>query len=371
VLLNFLSNAVKFTDKGAVTVRLATELRPHGRLWLKVEVVDQGIGIEPENIPHMFRRFFQADGSGTRKFGGTGLGLAISRELIELMGGKVGMESEPGRGSTFWFEVELPRGQTALPREKTAQGRASFPGRRVLVVDDVALNRELFQEMLKQHGCDVHLACDGQEAVAAVAREPFDLVLMDVHMPVMDGLAATQAIRTAGYAQLPILALTASGTPEQVDSCLAAGMNGHLLKPLAPQDLERALARVFEGAPVQAPVQASSSERRDEEQQFRENFERSMSPAATLKLARMFQEQLALRFLDERRSALQQDAHRVAGTAGVLGLLSLGEAARRLEEACCDGRPFAIELARMRAAVQDAACVLHRWTERLSSLFDA
>jgi PAS domain S-box-containing protein len=370
VLLNFLSNAVKFADKGSITVHLAAEPRADERLGLRVEVVDQGIGVEPDKIPHLFRRFSQADGSVTRNFGGTGLGLAISRELIELMGGRIGAASAPGQGATFWFEVELPRGRSALRREKVTQGRASFPGRRILVVDDVALNRELFQEMLQQHACEVRLACDGQEAVAAVAGERFDLVLMDVHMPVMDGLAATQAIRAAGQAQLPILALTASGTPEQVESCLAAGMDGHLLKPLAPQELERALARAFEGAPVVA-APAAAADRRDEERQARETFARSMGPAMTLRLLRMFQAQLAQRFLDEDPATLREDAHKVAGTAGTLGLLTLGEAARQLEEACRDGRPFAAELARMQAAAQDAAGVLEAWTAQLSGLVEA
>ncbi|WP_436052195.1 PAS domain S-box protein [Phenylobacterium sp. LjRoot225] len=369
VLLNFLSNAVKFAGRGAITVHLATEPRPDDRLWLKVKVVDQGIGIEPEKIPNLFRRFSQADGSITRNFGGSGLGLAISRELVELMGGEVGVESAPGRGATFWFQLELPRGRMAPRREKAAQGRASFLGRRVLVVDDVALNRELFQEMLQRHGCEVHLACDGQEAVEAVTGGRYDLVLMDVHMPVMDGLAATQAIRAAGFMSLPVLALTASGTPEQVDACLAAGMNSHLLKPLAPQDLERALVRIFDGV-AGPPVQPSSPDRRDEERQAREAFETSMGPATTLKLVRLFQEQLAQRFLDEQRPALLEDAHKVAGTAGALGLLTLGAAARRLEETCRDGRPFDADLVRMRAAVQEAACVLHPWAERLSSLVE-
>jgi len=369
VLLNFLSNAAKFTNRGAITVRLTTEPRPDDRVWLKVEVIDQGVGIAADKIPNLFRRFSQADGSITRNFGGSGLGLAISRELIELMGGEIGVESELGRGSTFWFHLELPRGQMAPRREKAAQGRASFPGRRILVVDDVALNRELFQEMLQRHACEVSLANDGQEAVDAVARERFDLVLMDVHMPLMDGLAATQAIRAAGYDELPILALTASGTPEQVDACFAAGMNGHLLKPLAQQDLERALARAFDG--VAPPLQPWLSERSDEEREAREAFERSMGPATTLKLVRMFQDQLAQRFQVEERAALLEDAHKVVGSAGALGLLALGEAAERLESSCRDGRPFDPDLLRLRARVRQAAAALQAWAERLSVLVDA
>ncbi|CAN7598624.1 PAS domain S-box protein [Phenylobacterium sp. LjRoot225] len=363
VLLNFLSNAVKFTTKGTVTVDLGAAPQPNERLRLRIEVIDQGVGIDPEKLPKLFRRFSQADGSVTRTFGGTGLGLAISRELIELMGGRIGVESEPGRGSTFWFEVELPRGKTEPRREKAPLGRATFPGRRILVVDDVALNRELFQEMLQRHGCEVHLACDGQEAVEAVAREPYDLVLMDIHMPLMDGLAATQAIRGAGSKQLPIIALTASGTPEQVGGCLAAGMDGHLLKPLAPQDLERALTRVFHASTLPAPAPASA--RCVEEEEAQEMFEASMGPAMTMKLVRMFHEQLADRFLVDDRTRLQDDAHRIAGSAGTLGLLTLGEAATRLESLCREGEAYATGLASVRAAAEAARSTLQAWDERL------
>ena len=369
VLLNLLSNAVKFTASGAVTVRFATEPRPDDRLWLKIEVIDEGVGIAAEKIPNLFRRFSQADGSITRNFGGSGLGLAISRELVELMGGEVGVESAPGQGATFWFQLELPRGEMASRREKPTQGRASFAGRRILVVDDVSLNRELFQEMLQRHGCEVHLAGDGREAVEAVVRERYDLVLMDIHMPVMDGLAATQAIRAAGFTELPVFALTASGSPEQVDACFAGGMNGHLLKPLAPQDLERSLARVFDDGA--APSKAASGERRDDERQVREAFETSMGPATTLRLVRLFQQQLAQRFLDDDRGRLQEDAHKVAGAAGTLGLFALGEAARRLEAACRDGEAYATDLARMQAAAQEAGPLLHAWAERLSGPVDA
>ncbi|MBW3559545.1 MAG: PAS domain S-box protein [Proteobacteria bacterium] len=309
VLLNFLSNAVKFTEGGSVTVHV--EAGPDGAgkdagVRLRVSVIDDGVGIAPEKLPSLFRRFSQADGSVTRTFGGTGLGLAISRELIELMGGRVGVESEVGRGSTFWFEAVLPRGRLVRTREKAALGRAPFPGRRVLIVDDVPINRELFQEMLHQHGCTADLACDGAEALEAVRLYPYDLVLMDVQMPVMDGLAATRALRAGGQAQVPIVALTASGTPEQVSACISAGMNAHLLKPLSPQELERMLLQVFDpAASAEAPddepePDANGSD--DEEAQAQAAFQTSMGAEASLRFIGQFQKQLEQRFGEGARS---------------------------------------------------------------------
>lgn len=365
VLLNFLSNAVKFTADGVVTVRLAAQDagRP-GALRIRLEVVDQGVGISPDKLPALFHRFSQADGSVTRNFGGSGLGLAISRELIELMGGQVGVASEVGQGSTFWFEVELPKGISAPRRERAENGRTIFPGRRVLVVDDVALNRELFLEMLAQHGCKVDLAADGEEAVAAVRREAYDLVLMDVHMPVMDGMAAARAIRALGFAELPILALTASGTPEQVASCLAAGMNGHLLKPLSPQDLEQALARTFDVVPK---ASLAAPEPDVEEHQAQLAFEQTMGPAVALRLVRIFQSQLAERLTSDDPVAIQADAHKIAGSAAMLGFLRLGGLARELEAAGVEGRPLEDLLTRTLSAKGEAEAVISAWLRRLEA----
>jgi PAS domain S-box-containing protein len=244
VLLNFLSNAVKFTADGAVTVDIQKIDAPDDHQRIRVSVSDQGVGVPEEQLASLFKRFSQADGSVCRKFGGTGLGLAISRELIELMGGQVGVKSQAGRGSTFWFDISLPKAAVPAAPDDVAAAPVfpTFPGRRVLVVDDVELNRELLQVLLDQHQCSAHFAEDGAEAVAACGAEAFDLILMDLQMPVMDGISATRALREQGHT-LPIVALTASGGDEQVEACFAAGMDGHLLKPFSPSELQQVLRR--------------------------------------------------------------------------------------------------------------------------------
>jgi PAS domain S-box-containing protein len=243
VTLNFLSNAVKFTARGAVTLKVRA---PEGRL--RVEVSDTGIGLAPEKIGQLFERFAQADASTTRVYGGTGLGLAISRRLIEMMGGEIGAEGRPGEGSTFWFEVPLPladadAGQTAGPV-------AAVPAQlRVLMADDAPANRELVTAILGGLGLDLDTVEDGAQAVEAARRDAYDLILMDVHMPVMDGLAATRAIRELGGPAgiVPIVALTANVQPEQVDRCREAGMDGHVGKPIQIGQLLAAMSAATRG----------------------------------------------------------------------------------------------------------------------------
>ena len=233
VLLNFLSNAVKFTASGDICLTLAEQ---GGRL--RVEVRDSGIGIAPEKLDQLFDRFTQADASTTRVYGGTGLGLAISRRLIEMMGGEIGAESAPGGGSTFWFTIPMhavyEEAARSAPTDTTIP-----PGLRVLMADDAAANRELVTVILKSLGVKLDTVCDGAEAVEATRSGQYDLVLMDVHMPIMDGLSATRAIRASGgeAAETPIIALTANVQPEQMQRCREAGMDGHVGKPIHVHEL--------------------------------------------------------------------------------------------------------------------------------------
>jgi PAS domain S-box-containing protein len=243
VLTNLLSNAVKFTARGGVTVRVG----PAGPgPLIRFAVSDTGIGIAPDKQSRLFEQFSQAEASTTREYGGTGLGLAICRSLVTMMGGEIGLESRPGQGSTFWFTVALPPAARPAPEPANEPGAAMAPPRqlRILVAEDVTVNQELARIMLEREGHQVEIAADGVLAVAAAQRGRYDLILMDMHMPNLDGLGATRAIRAlpgaAGH--VPIVAMTASAFAEEVAECRAAGMDGHVAKPIRRASLIAAVA---------------------------------------------------------------------------------------------------------------------------------
>jgi len=247
VLLNFLSNAVKFTEGGAVSVNVAYVDKGEGPR-MRVEVKDTGPGISAEGVSRLFERFSQAEVSINRTHGGTGLGLAICKGIVELMGGTIGVNTKVGKGSTFWFEV--PAEEASEPVEQ-ANDELTFdcPQLRLLVVDDTPVNRELVKLMLTPMGLQIQEAAGGAEGVKAAFTEPFDLILMDVRMPGVDGLEATRMIRGSSpfNAKTPILALTADVQPENFISCRNAGMNDIIAKPISPAEL---ISKIFRyGAP--------------------------------------------------------------------------------------------------------------------------
>jgi signal transduction histidine kinase/CheY-like chemotaxis protein len=285
-LLNYATNAVKFTERGQIQIRLQSlpdaALPPSaqpGQAGLRFEVEDSGIGIAAEVLPRLFTAFEQADGSTTRRYGGTGLGLAITRKLAELMGGRVGVSSQPGQGSCFWFEVWLDRApaETQPPPPPAGPPAAASPleqivmrqlgGHRLLLVEDDALNRELVQDLLGGLGLQVDTASDALEALARVEAEfavpsagaasPIELVLMDLQLPRLDGLAATRRLRAlpaAGAAALPVVALTANALASHRAACLEAGMNDFVAKPIEPGQLYTALLRwMGTGLPATPP----------------------------------------------------------------------------------------------------------------------
>ena len=240
VLLNLLSNAVKFTDAGSVRLTLATEEGVDGSTVLRATVADTGVGLDPAQIDQMFDRFTQADGSVSRRFGGTGLGLAISRRLLDIMGGEIGATSDGSTGSTFWFRVPLMRSEAETVADAEQAGGGLERPLRVLLAEDNPANRTLIAALLGPMGVSLDMVENGEEAVRAVQTEAYDLILMDMQMPVMDGPAATRAIRAAGDAT-PIVALSANVLPEQIEQCRAAGMQGHVAKPIDPRTLMAAL----------------------------------------------------------------------------------------------------------------------------------
>jgi PAS domain S-box-containing protein len=254
-LFNLIGNAVKFTLVGGVVTRLSGQRidGPDGaRVRLRFEIDDTGVGIGEEAGARLFERFRQGDGSTTRRFGGSGLGLAICRRLAELMGGEVGFESQLGKGSTFWLEVEA-QACVRPDREETEIDDSLFAGLRVLLVEDNATNRLIATRMLEALGAQVTTADDGAEGARA-ARDGFDLILMDIQMPVMDGVEATQRIRAlkGPAGAVPILAMTANAMAHQQAGYIAAGMDGAIAKPLSPVALTQAIvAALTAGRPVQ------------------------------------------------------------------------------------------------------------------------
>ena len=248
VLINMVGNAIKFSESGEIRLRITLLGEEAGSLHLRFEVVDQGIGIAFADQPRLFMAFEQADSSTTRKYGGTGLGLAISRRLVHLMGGKIGVDSQPGEGSTFWFTVSLAR-VSPVDEGPVVDAMASirrlvhlYSGARILIAEDEPINRELLGLQLAEAGLSFDAAEDGAEALAMACQYHYDLILMDMQMPRLDGLDATRAIRANSLNRnTPILALTANVFERDRQRCLAAGMDGHLAKPILAEDLYAAL----------------------------------------------------------------------------------------------------------------------------------
>ncbi|HSW15473.1 MAG TPA: PAS domain-containing protein [Solimonas sp.] len=352
VLVNLVGNAVKFTEQGSVRLRIGVQEQSGDEVLLRFEVQDSGIGLDETQRSRLFEGFFQADASTSRRYGGTGLGLAISRRLVEAMGGSIEVESEPGQGSLFRFFVRLGVATEVQLRQLPQMGQGlRLDGMRLLVVDDNDTNQLVAREMLEAVGASIAIAGNGREALEAVEREHFDAVLMDVHMPEMDGYEATRILRAdPRQAALPIIAMTASVTLRDRTLCEAAGMNAHVGKPI---DLNQLLVTLLRWARPQAAAAPATQPAPPAEDMWTlpgidvaRGLERIGGRRETyLRVLKVFAQSSG----DppaELRSALARGApvaaaelaHRLRGAAGNIGAMELADAATALEQALREGR---------------------------------
>ncbi|MCF8504201.1 MAG: response regulator [Caulobacter sp.] len=254
IVFNLISNALKFTEHGEVALTLAAEETGPGRCDLVLTVGDTGIGMPPDVLGRLFTAFEQADGSTSRRFGGTGLGLSISQKLAGMMGGSITATSEEGRGSTFTLRLPCVVGEALAVAEAAADADPDAPSgsARILVAEDNLSNQRVIELFLRPIGADVTIVADGLQALEALSVEPFDLVLMDMQMPVMDGLEATRRLRAGGgpNAGVPVLALTANVMASHRQACADAGMNGHIAKPIDARLLLSAVIGAFDSPPA-------------------------------------------------------------------------------------------------------------------------
>jgi signal transduction histidine kinase/CheY-like chemotaxis protein len=335
VLINLVGNAVKFTLTGGVVVSVATRLMASGRPALRFSVVDSGIGISEDSRDRLFKEFSQVDASITRRFGGTGLGLAICKRIVEAMGGEIGVESDLGKGSIFWFDVPAREvAETAPIVERVA--RSQLPSRlKVLLVEDNPVNQQVATLLLTAMGHAVTVAEHGGIAVDLCARTPFDVIVMDMQMPVMDGTQTTRALRSGDgpNRDTAIIGLTANAFASDRQACLDAGMDEFLAKPVTREKLERAFGDLARPAPKAAPAAATSG---GIDQAARRALFDEIGPEASRELIELFVAESRRQLADIRLAGAAGDVaalggllHQLKGAAGNLGHAGIAALAAR------------------------------------------
>lgn len=376
VLLNLLGNAVKFTQQGTVAAAVTVAASGADAVELRFVVRDSGIGIAPEHLQGLFKPFVQVDASSTRRYGGAGLGLAISRRLVELMGGRIGVESTPGVGSTFTFTASFALAPDAVKGARPHPGagepasRVRFsPGQRVLVAEDNAINREVARELFATLGLDIELAVDGADALARIDAEPFALVVMDVQMPDIDGLEAVRRLRAnPRFGSLPVIAMTAHAMVGDRERFIAAGMTDYVAKPIDEDELTRVLGRYLKtervaggaarpapNTPISAVIDRENGLRRVGGNQAL--YDKLLAAFAAEN--RGVAAELARLAADGARDEVAKRLHTMRGAAAMLGVSGVAGACAALEaalraELALDFEPLASALAAAAAEVPEA-----------------
>jgi CheY-like chemotaxis protein len=386
VLNNLCANAIKFTEHGEISLEAALERRTNDRMMVRFSVTDTGIGLRADQIGALFSPFSQADESTTRKYGGTGLGLAISRQLVELMGGAIGVESEAGLGSQFWFTAcfsEASNSQSEVANEgkaagisveveKTGMARTA----RILVAEDNAVNRFVVMAQLEKLGYQADAVVNGAEAVEAVRKGHYDLVLMDGEMPVMDGFEATRQIRQSNHPDIPIIAVTAYAMATDRDRCLREGMSDYIAKPVNVVELGRLIVQWLAVGSKDAANSASGGKGRKvfNEDALMSRLMGDQELAGVVLKGFLEDAPAQLRILRERlsgadASGVRSQAHTLKGAAATVGAESLQALALSIEQAgragelveCQEILPHAEdEFERFRNSVELAGWVMAR-----------
>ena len=360
VLLNLLNNAIKFTPKGHVTLSIQCRGSSHSGENLCFAVTDTGIGIATDKHADLFDQFSQVHRAN--KNGGTGLGLAISKRLVELMGGTIGVKSKEGQGSTFWVEVTLPKAEATALHELNHMVLKATRSARILVADDLDMNQEIATAMLNVAGHKVRVVADGAEAVEAVQKGDYDLVLMDIQMPTMDGVAATKRIRELQppACDVPIIAMTANVLPQQVRVFREVGMNDHIGKPFTREEL---LSKIDPYLLEHPSLDSDNSNTvipatAFDEKAFRDLVELVGNDRTYARLAGFREHVTPLLSLDESRPINREEtagtAHRLASLAGSLGFAELSRRCKELENACLENRDMTETLRLVRMASERA-----------------
>ena len=353
VVLNLLNNAAKFTHAGRITVAAAFDGGSDQADDIVLTVTDTGIGIPADRIAKLFQPFTQADSGTAKHFGGTGLGLSICRRLVELMGGTIALDSTEGRGSTFTVSLTLPR--TSAPETARTMASGNIAPQRILLVEDLPMNREIASAMLARSGHAVQCADSGEKALLLAAAQDFDLVLMDIQMPGMDGVEATRRIRAlpGPRGRVPVLAMTANTLPQQIRSYRDAGMDGHVAKPLRQALLDRAIASVAGEGSEAAEARETQGPAFDPD--TFDSIARILPPAKLSghvdRLAALVDEAID----EDDTDALEAAAHKIVSQAGALGLFGLSLAARDVEDAVRDRADVTAAISALSEASGDIA----------------